>query len=101
MSSIKPSQNEEEYFARVEIDKMKRLAQDRRAKHTDEDRLKLKELHYMRCPKCGMELHTLAFKGVEIERCYDCGAVVLDQGELEKLAGEEESLVSSIVGLFR
>lgn len=101
MAISKPSQSEEEYFARIEIDKMKRLANDVRQKHTDEERKKLKELHYMHCPKCGMELKELLFKGVTIDKCYHCGAVTLDDGELEKLAGEEESLISSIVSLFK
>jgi Zn-finger nucleic acid-binding protein len=33
----------------------------------------------------------MLFKGVEIEKCPDCGAVLLDPGELEQLAGKDES----------
>ncbi len=35
-------------------------------------------------------MKTELFKGVEIERC-ECGAVLLDPGELELLAGKDES----------
>jgi len=101
MTAIKPSQSEDEYFARLEVDKMKKLAKEFSEKHSQEDRKKLKELHYMHCPKCGMELRQFLFKGVELERCYHCEVVVLDGVEFEKLAGEEESLISSIVGLFK
>lgn len=101
MTTTKPSQNEEEYFAQQEIDKMRKLAKDVQEKHSEEEQLKLKELHFMHCPKCGFELKELLYKGVMIDKCYHCGAVTLDNGELEKLAGEEESLISSIVGLFK
>lgn len=36
-------------------------------------------------------MDTTIFKGVEIERCPSCGAVLLDPGELEELAGEDQS----------
>ena len=49
-----------------------------------------KELHFHKCGKCGADMKTELFKGVEIERC-ECGAVLLDPGELEQLAGTDES----------
>jgi Zn-finger nucleic acid-binding protein len=33
----------------------------------------------------------MLFKGVEIEKCPACSAVLLDPGELEQLAGKDES----------
>jgi len=101
MAGTKPSQNEAEYFARVEVEKRRRLAKEIQEKQTEEERKKLKELHYMHCSKCGNELNTLVFKGVMIDKCYHCGVVVLDDGELDKLVGEEESLISSVIGIFK
>lgn len=95
------SQNEEEYFARLEVEKKKKWATNVKDKMQEEELKELKETHWMHCPKCGLDLQTLLFKGVEIERCYHCGVSVLDQGELEKLTGSESSLISEIVGLFR
>jgi Zn-finger nucleic acid-binding protein len=41
------------------------------------------------------------FKGVEIEVCPNCGAVLLDPGELEQLAGDEQhGAVLHIARLF-
>ncbi|OVE82748.1 hypothetical protein BVY03_00195 [bacterium K02(2017)] len=101
MSIGKSGQSEEEYFAQVEIEKKKKLATEVKAKLEDAEMQKLKELHYMRCPKCGLVLHEIVYKGVAIDKCYSCGVIVLDDGELEKLAGEEDSLIKSIVGLFK
>ena len=50
---VKPSQQEEEYYARLEFERRKKLEAERQAKLEAEERDKLKQLHYMRCPKCG------------------------------------------------
>ncbi len=102
MPVAKPTQTEEEYFARVEIEKKKKLADEVHSKFKQEERVRLKEMHFMHCSKCGMDLHSLAFRGVVIEKCYACGAVVLDHDEFEKLAGTDgNSLISKVVELFR
>ena len=61
-----------------------------------------KKLHYMKCPKCGLELHEISFKGVNIDKCFNCGAMVFDAGEFEMLAGQgDTNIFSSIVNVFR
>ncbi len=46
-------------------------------------------------------METLGFRGVEIERCGVCGAVLLDPGELEQLAGDDQSsLISNLLSVF-
>ncbi|MBI4366393.1 MAG: zf-TFIIB domain-containing protein [Deltaproteobacteria bacterium] len=55
----------------------------------------------MHCPKCGLELQTIPFKGVQIDQCFHCGGVFLDNGELEKLAGTESHFWDSVLSLFK
>lgn len=95
------SHNEEEYFARLEIDKKRKFSEETRQKLAEEEKARLKALHENRCAKCGNELHEVVFKGVMIDKCFNCGAVVLNNGELEKLAGEEDSIISAVIGLFK
>lgn len=97
----KPSQSEEEYFAREEVEKKKRLAREKTEKIQKEDKERLKQLHWMRCPKCGMELHPILFKGVTIDKCFECNGVYLDDGELEKLAGSESGFLKAVGSLFK
>jgi YgiT-type zinc finger domain-containing protein len=52
----KPSEKEEEHFARLEFEQKKKLEGERHKKLAEEEKKMLKELHYMKCPKCGMEL---------------------------------------------
>ncbi len=46
----KPSEQEEEYFARMEFEKKKKAEAENHAKMVEEEKSKLKELHYMHCP---------------------------------------------------
>lgn len=101
MTGIKPSQTEEEYFARVEAEKKKKLAEDFKRKLTEAQQAELKALHWMHCPKCGMELQAVPFKGITIDKCFHCHGVFLDDGELEKVAGEEGGFLHSVFSLFR
>ena len=80
---------EEDYFARLAREKKEALNAKMQAKadaKAIEDR---KTLHYNKCGKCGSTMKPKLFKGVEIDICEECGAVLLDPGELEELAGEE------------
>ena len=44
-----------------------------------------KELHFMHCPKCGMKMQDMKMRGVDVEVCFSCNGIFLDQGELETL----------------
>lgn len=102
MSSIgKPSHEEEEYFAKVEMEKKQAYAEKLKGQMAEEELTKLKELHWHHCAKCGFEMHTIVFKGVRIEKCPHCGGIFLDAHELETLAGKEGGFISSVLSLFK
>ena len=101
MTAVKPSQNEEEYFAKIEIEKKRKLAEEIQSKFREDEIHRLRDIHYMHCPKCGMELQVLVYRGVMLDKCYNCGSVTLSAKDLESLAGEETSIINSLVGLFK
>src|SRR3972149_2755146 len=84
----KPSSAEEEYFAREEAEKKRKLALDVKRQTAAAELERLKEQHWMRCPKCGLELHTIHMRKVDVDACMSCGGLWLDKGELEEV-GEE------------
>lgn len=98
---MKPTTTEDEYFAREEAEKKKRLAQQKQAELEIQEKERLKQLHWMHCPKCGMELHPILFKGVTIDKCFGCHGVFLDDGELEKVAGGESGFMKGLTSLFK
>ena len=101
MSAKKPSHEEEDYFAKVEMDKKKALAEKLKAQMEEEELEKLKKLHWRHCAACGFEMHPVVFKGVTIDKCPHCGAIFLDPGELEQLAGQEGGFISSVLSIFK
>ncbi len=100
-SPQKPSSAEEEYIAREEAEKKRRLALEQAKAMAKAERQKLKDLHHMHCPKCGMQLQEIAFHGVSVDKCFSCNGVWLDDGELEKLGGKDkEGYFRRIIGFF-
>jgi hypothetical protein len=98
----KPSETEEEYFAREEAAKQHRLALEKARAMAEEERAALKAAHWMRCPKCGMELRTMRFRDVNVDRCFNCHGTWLDEGELETIAGPDQpGLLQKIAAVFR
>ncbi len=95
------TKKEEEFFARQEIEKKRAYADKIKSELVTQEREQLKNLHWMRCPKCGMELNTVLFRGVNIDKCFGCNGVFLDNGELEELAGKESTILRDILGIFK
>lgn len=89
MVSKKPSEAEEEYMAREEAEKKRRLAISHSKTLADADRDRLKQLHHMRCPRCGMALSNLSLHGVDVARCFDCHGIFIGEADIKKLVGEE------------
>ena len=94
------TESEDEYILRKEIEQRREAVRAKRAELAEDERSKLKELHWMRCAKCGAELQEVEFRGVKVDKCFSCGGVYLDDGELEQLAGRP-GWFDSMVKLFR
>lgn len=101
----KPSDQEDEYFAREEIEKKHRLAMKQAEELAEKTKEELKRLHYMKCPNCGMDLHALKKGSLEIETCFHCRGVWLDEGEMEKLQShslhESGAVMKAILNIFK
>lgn len=99
--SVKPSTKEEEYIARLEFEEKKKREQERHKKLVAEEKKKLKELHYMRCPKCGMELIEMDYKKLKIDKCSSCQGIWLDAGEFEAVTELEKSALDKFFRVFK
>lgn len=89
MSSDK-NQQEEDYFRKQDQEKLQAMRDEAARKKAEAEAQARRELHHFKCGKCGHDMTTQIFKGIEIEVCSNCGAVLLDPGELEQLVGEDE-----------
>ncbi|MCX8030637.1 MAG: zf-TFIIB domain-containing protein [Thermodesulfovibrionales bacterium] len=97
----KPSEREEEYFAKKEFERLRKIEQEKQAKLAEEERKRLKELHYMKCPKCGMELIEIDFKGIKVDKCSECEGLWFDAGEFETVTKLEKSGLEKLFSVFK
>jgi uncharacterized protein len=98
----KPSHSEDEYFVREDAEKKRKLALEVQKQTQQAERDRLKVLHWMRCPKCGMEMHEVKLRGVDVDVCFSCQGVFLDKGELEHIEKpEQKGVMSAILNWFK
>ena len=98
---VKPTEREEEYFARMEFERLQKIEEEKHKKLEQEQRKQLRDLHHMRCPKCGMELIEIDYKGIKIDRCSECVGVWLDAGEMESVSKLEKSGLEKFFSIFK
>jgi hypothetical protein len=80
--AMKPKKIEDEYIWVQELrNRMAKLEKEQQAESEAEKR-RLKEAHWMHCPKCGQKLSPEKCGAVEIDVCPSCKGVWLDMGEL-------------------
>lgn len=91
MAKSTTTNQEEEYFAKLEKQRKDELRLKLEADEKKAQSEKQKETHWMKCPKCGESLEAIAYKGIEIDRCTGCKGIFLDDGELEIIAKAPES----------
>lgn len=98
----KPSNTEEEYFARENAERLRKIAAEQKKAMAQAEKDALKQEHFMRCPKCGMELKEVAYRGIQIDRCFSCNGTFLDAGELEKLAHpDNHPVMAAVLNIFK
>lgn len=98
---MRPSEREAEYIARMEYERLKKIEEEKHKRLKTEEKNKLKELHYMRCPKCGMEMIEIDYKGIKIDECSECEGIWLDAGELEAVSKLEKGSLDKLFSIFK
>ncbi len=100
MTLMKPSEREEEFFARQEFEKKKKLEEEKQKALAGDQKKKARELHFMKCPKCGMDLIEIDYKKIKIDKCSACAGVWLDAGEMEQVALMEKGGLDKLFSVF-
>ena len=93
---LKSSNQEDEYFAKQEAIKLRKLALKTAQEMSTEEKKQIKDEHHMHCPKCGMKMHVVHVNDVEVDKCFACGGLFFDDGELEKISGREGSFFEAV-----
>ncbi len=98
---MRPSEREEEFFAREEYERRRKTEEDKQKQMAAAEKAKLKDLHYMSCPKCGMKLIEIDYKSIKVDKCSECQGVWLDAGELEAVSKMEKGVADKFFSVFK
>lgn len=97
---VKPSETEEEFFARKEYERLRKSQEDSQKNIAADQRAKEKELHYMKCPKCGMNLVEIDYKNIKVDKCSACEGIWLDAGEMEMVGQMDKGGLDKLFSVF-
>jgi len=99
--NMRPSQNEEEFIARQQFEQLKKSEAEKRRQLTESEQKAAQELHWMKCPKCGMNLVEIEYKSIKVDKCSHCGGIWLDAGEMEQVAKIDKTSMDKLFSVFR
>ena len=68
-----------------------RRERERAALTAEAERKRLREEHFMRCPKCGHEMKEETLEEVSVDRCTHCEGIFFDAGELEQILSQHDA----------
>ncbi|HET9598256.1 MAG TPA: zf-TFIIB domain-containing protein [Anaeromyxobacteraceae bacterium] len=98
----KPTSTEDEYFVREDAEKKRKLALELKRQTAAADQQRLKELHWMHCPKCGMQMQEIRYGNLDVDACFSCGGVFLDKGEMDVIAHpRQKGIMAAILNWFK
>ena len=97
---VKPTDQEDEYFARLEFERRKKTLDERETQGAEEERLRILAVGGGRCPKCAAELVPVAYRGIELDKCSRCQGVWLDFDELDQVVAEDKGFLGGVRRIF-
>ena len=99
----KPSNNEEEYFAREDAERIRKLHAEEMARLSAGQREALKQQHGGRCANCGALMVPEQISGARILHCPNCGGAFLDRTSWEFMHSHAEphSVMGAVLNWFK
>jgi uncharacterized protein len=98
---MKPSKIEDQQIWEQELNRRLQKLEAEQQAAAEMEKRRLKEMHWMRCPKCGQKLMTDKYGSVEIDVCPSCRGLWLDANELETILASESGLFRSCLKIVR
>ena len=103
--TVKPSQTEDDYFAREEAETKRKLAQKVKHDMAADEARRLRDLHHGHCPGCGQQMHEVKLRGVPVDVCFACNGIFLQHTEIEAFQRQinegRRGVVAAILHWFR
>lgn len=98
----KPSATEDDFFAREDVEKKRKLAQQLQKSLSAQERKKLQAEHHMHCPRCGVTMQEVHFGKLTVDVCFGCNGAFLDRAEIEVIAApHQKGIMGAILNWFK
>jgi RNA polymerase-binding transcription factor DksA len=81
--TVKPSHTEDDYFAKEDAEKKRKLAHKVHRDMAADEVRRLKALHHGHCPSCGQQMHEVKLRGVPVDICFACNGIFLQAQDVE------------------
>ena len=103
MSTEKPSQVEDEYFARENAERLRKLHYEEQKRLRQSEKDALRRLHSGRCSSCGALMVPEQAADVRFLHCPACGGAFLDKGAWDFLHGHAEphTVMGAVLNWFK
>jgi uncharacterized protein len=98
---MKPNRIEDQQIWEHELERRLQNLEAEQQATAESEKRRLKELHWMHCPKCGQKLATEHYGSVEIDVCPSCRGLWLDANELETILASESGVFRSCLKVLR
>lgn len=98
---VKSTAQEEEYIKRQEFERLKKAEEEKHKSLSKTEKKRLRDLHFMMCPKCGMELVEIEYKNIKVDKCSECDGIWFDAGEFESVSQLNKSTMDKLFGVFK
>ena len=102
-SERKPSNHEEEYFAREDAERIRKLHAEEQSRLKQSEKDALKKLHSGRCSNCGALMVPEQVGDVRILHCPACGGAFLDKMAWDYIHSHAEphTVMGAILNWFK
>lgn len=98
---MRPSKKEEEFIARQEFEQLKKSEAEKRRELAETEQKGAQELHWMKCPKCGLNLVEIDYKNIKVDKCTYCEGIWLDAGEMQQVARMDKIGLDKLFSVFK
>ena len=103
MTSDKPRSPEDEYFARENAERIRKLHKEEQSRLQQSEKDALRRLHAGRCSNCGALMVPERVAGANVLHCPACGGAFLDRNSWEFIHANAEphSVMGAVLNWFK
>jgi predicted RNA-binding Zn-ribbon protein involved in translation (DUF1610 family) len=103
MTIEKPSHTEDEYFAREDAERLRRMHFEEQRRLKQSEKAALAALHKGRCSGCGAQLVPEQVAGIVVQHCPSCGGAFLSKQAWEAVQthAEPHTVMGAVLNWFR